>query len=119
MPMKYKKRDAKAWAREDWHGLCNVIIPSYSLDLKRLNEKGIRHDVRRNIECGFWLWARRAATDLAGILASCANNRLADAQLSICGMNAALRIADLIVEAATLSEEADLAAQSFEDRVRT
>jgi hypothetical protein len=74
--------------------------------------------LQHNIECGFWLWARRAALDLAGILASCANRRLADAELSIRGMNAALRIADLIVEAATLSEEADLVAQSFEDRTR-
>jgi 4-hydroxy-tetrahydrodipicolinate synthase len=64
--MKYKKRDAKAWARETWHGLCNVIIPSYGSDLKRLNEKGIRHDVRRNIECGFWgalLVSEAATTD--------------------------------------------------------
>src|ERR1700745_389250 len=54
MPMKYRKNDAKAWARQHWHGLCNVIIPSYSSDLKRLNEAGIRHGVRRNIELGFW-----------------------------------------------------------------
>ena len=35
-------------------GLCNVVIPSYTLDLKRLNEKGIRHDIRRELELGFW-----------------------------------------------------------------
>jgi len=29
-------------------------MPSYSADLRRLNEAGIRHDVRRNIELGFW-----------------------------------------------------------------
>jgi dihydrodipicolinate synthase/N-acetylneuraminate lyase len=66
MPLKYRKNDAKAWARDSWHGLCNVIIPSYSSDLKRLNEKGIRHDVRRNIECGFWgalLVSEAATTD--------------------------------------------------------
>ena len=66
MPMKYRKSDAKAWARQSWHGLCNVIIPSFSADLKRINEKGIRHDVRRNIECGFWgalLVSEAATTD--------------------------------------------------------
>jgi 4-hydroxy-tetrahydrodipicolinate synthase len=62
--MKYKKSDAKAWARENWHGLCNVIIPSFSSDLKRLNEKAVRHDVRKNIENGFWgtLLVSEAAT---------------------------------------------------------
>jgi hypothetical protein len=52
MPLKYKKHDAKEWARETWHGLCNVLIPSYNSDLKRLNEAGVRHDVRRNIKLG-------------------------------------------------------------------
>lgn len=51
---RYKREDAKAWAAENWRGLCNVIIPSYSADLRILNEAGIRHDVRRNIELGFW-----------------------------------------------------------------
>jgi hypothetical protein len=37
MPQKYRKSEAKDWARQNWHGLCNVIIPSYSSDLKRLN----------------------------------------------------------------------------------
>jgi len=66
MPMKYKKHEAKEWARQNWHGLCNVIIPSYSSDLKRLNESGIRHDVRRNIELGYWgalLVSEAATTD--------------------------------------------------------
>jgi 4-hydroxy-tetrahydrodipicolinate synthase len=52
--MEYTKSTAKEWAKEVFHGVCNVIIPSYTADLKRLNEKGIRHDVRRNIELGFW-----------------------------------------------------------------
>ncbi|MDQ1581972.1 MAG: 4-hydroxy-tetrahydrodipicolinate synthase [Microbacteriaceae bacterium] len=34
-------------------GVCNVIIPSYTADLRGLNEAGIRHDVRREIELGF------------------------------------------------------------------
>jgi len=50
----YPKSDARAWAREHMHGLCNVVIRSYTLDLKRLNEKGVRHDIRREIELGFW-----------------------------------------------------------------
>jgi 4-hydroxy-tetrahydrodipicolinate synthase len=64
--MNYRRSEAKAWTRQNWHGLCNVIIPSYSSDLKRLNEKGIRHDVRRNIELGFWgalLVSEAATTD--------------------------------------------------------
>jgi dihydrodipicolinate synthase/N-acetylneuraminate lyase len=45
---------AKDWARENWRGVCNVLIPSYRSDLSGLNEAGIRHDVRRNVELGFW-----------------------------------------------------------------
>lgn len=44
----------KSWARSTWRGACNVIMPSYTSDLRTLNEAGIRHDVRRNIELGFW-----------------------------------------------------------------
>jgi len=64
--MRYSKQDAKNWAKANWHGLCNVIIPSYMADLKRLNEKAIRHDVRRNIELGYWgalLVSEAATTD--------------------------------------------------------
>src|ERR1700722_18613299 len=52
--MNYKKSEAKSWARENMRGVCNVIMPTFTADLKRLNEKAIRHDVRRNIELGFW-----------------------------------------------------------------
>ena len=64
--MKYTKPDAKSWAKDHWHGVCNVIIPSFTADLKSLNEKAIRHDVRKNIEHGFWgalLVSESATTD--------------------------------------------------------
>lgn len=65
--MEYTKTTAKDWAREVFHGACNVIIPSYTADLKSLNERGIRHDVRRNIELGFWgaLLVSEAGTTMA------------------------------------------------------
>jgi 4-hydroxy-tetrahydrodipicolinate synthase len=50
----YTRSEAKQWAGENFHGACNVIMPSFSSDLRSLNEAGIRHDVRRNIELGFW-----------------------------------------------------------------
>ena len=56
--MQYSRADAKEWASNHWRGVCNVIMPSYSADLRRLNEAGIRHDVRKNIELGFWCTAR-------------------------------------------------------------
>ena len=52
--MDYTRASAKEWARETWRGVCNVIMPSFTADLRQLNERGIRHDVRRNIEHGFW-----------------------------------------------------------------
>ena len=54
MPAEYTRAEAKSWARETFRGACNVIIPSYSSDLRSLNEPAIRHDVRRNMELGFW-----------------------------------------------------------------
>lgn len=51
--LSYDRSDARAWAEERLQGVCNVIIPSYTADLRKLNEAGIRHDVRRQIELGF------------------------------------------------------------------
>jgi len=50
----YAKGEAKDWARAQMRGVCNVIIPSFTHDLKGLNERAIRHDVRKNIEHKFW-----------------------------------------------------------------
>jgi 4-hydroxy-tetrahydrodipicolinate synthase len=49
----YQRSDARAWAREHLVGCSAVTIPSYSADLKRLNEAGIRHDVERVVKLGF------------------------------------------------------------------
>jgi 4-hydroxy-tetrahydrodipicolinate synthase len=54
MSTEYTRAEAKDWARETFRGACNVIIPSYTPDLKALNEAAIRHDVRHNMELGFW-----------------------------------------------------------------
>jgi 4-hydroxy-tetrahydrodipicolinate synthase len=51
--MKYTKAESREWARATLHGCCNVIIPSYTHDLRHINEHAIRHDVRRDIELGF------------------------------------------------------------------
>jgi 4-hydroxy-tetrahydrodipicolinate synthase len=50
---RFGRLEAREWARAQMRGVCNVIIPSYTSDLRRLNEAGIRHDVRRDIELGF------------------------------------------------------------------
>jgi dihydrodipicolinate synthase/N-acetylneuraminate lyase len=52
--MTYTKEESKDWARATMRGVCNVIMPSFSSDLKQLNEAGIRHDVRKSKEYGFW-----------------------------------------------------------------
>lgn len=49
----YKKSDARAWAREHLIGCSAVTIPSYSADLKRLNERGIRHDIELATKLGY------------------------------------------------------------------
>ncbi len=50
---RYSKREAREWGRANMQGCVNVTIPSYSADLRRLNERGVRHDIRRSIELGF------------------------------------------------------------------
>lgn len=49
----YRKTDARAWARQHLVGCSAVTIPSYSADLKRLNERGIRHDIEHAIGLGY------------------------------------------------------------------
>ncbi|MCJ0765552.1 dihydrodipicolinate synthase family protein [Variovorax terrae] len=93
----YKKSDARAWAREQLTGCSAVTIPSYSADLKRLNEAGIRHDIalaqtlgyRYTLLCSevaitpeenaqFTAWARDTAGGQLGLFFHAAWGTLAD-----------------------------------------
>jgi 4-hydroxy-tetrahydrodipicolinate synthase len=49
----YEKGEARDWAHEQMHGCANTVLASYTHDLSGLNEAGIRHDVRREVELGF------------------------------------------------------------------
>jgi 4-hydroxy-tetrahydrodipicolinate synthase len=49
----YRKAEARAWAREHLQGCSDVTLPSFSADLKRLNERGIRHDIEMAVKLGF------------------------------------------------------------------
>lgn len=94
---KYKKRDARAWARDHLVGCSGVTIPSYTADLKRLNAKGIRHDIQLLQSLGhtytllcsevaitpeenaqFTAWARDTAGDKFGLFFHAAWGTLAD-----------------------------------------
>ena len=35
----YRKNEAREWARENLRGVANVVIPSYTNDLKALNDR--------------------------------------------------------------------------------
>ena len=50
----YKKNEARAWALENMRGVANVVIPTFTQDLKRLNETAIRYDIEKEIEYGFY-----------------------------------------------------------------
>lgn len=52
MPI-YQRKDARAWAQEHLVGCSGVTIPSYSANLKSLNERGIRHDIQKITDLGF------------------------------------------------------------------
>ena len=49
----YQRKDARNWARENLVGCSAVTIPTYSADLTKLNERGIRHDIALAKEFGF------------------------------------------------------------------
>ncbi|WP_122223567.1 dihydrodipicolinate synthase family protein [Pseudomonas syringae group genomosp. 3] len=49
----YNRNEARAWAMLNLKGVANVLHPSFSQNLKQLNEKGIRHDLSLCIEHGF------------------------------------------------------------------
>jgi|SRR5581483_11319494 len=64
--LSYSRSEARAWARERMQGVANVVIPSYTADMRDINEAGIRHDVRLEVElgfCGFLLVAETTLTD--------------------------------------------------------
>jgi outer membrane receptor protein involved in Fe transport/dihydrodipicolinate synthase/N-acetylneuraminate lyase len=48
------RADRKAWAREHFKGFENILLPSFTPDGKNLDEAGIRLDVRKSIEHGFF-----------------------------------------------------------------
>ncbi len=54
MNLAYSRREAKGWARQTWHGCCNVVMPTFTHDFRRLNAKAIAHDVRLSADLGFW-----------------------------------------------------------------
>jgi 4-hydroxy-tetrahydrodipicolinate synthase len=49
----YQRHEAREWAHAHLKGVANVVIPSFTADLKGLNEQGIRHDIRHEIALGF------------------------------------------------------------------
>ncbi len=53
MALPYTKREAKQWAKQHLKGLEAVIFPSFTPDLKELDEEGIRYDVNHLIANGF------------------------------------------------------------------
>ena len=52
MPKEFSKKDAKAWARENFKGLEAPVFPSFTPDLADLDEDGIRYDVNHIIANG-------------------------------------------------------------------
>jgi len=49
----YTKAESRSWARDKLVGAVNCTIPSFTADLKNLNESGIRHDIALAKQHGF------------------------------------------------------------------
>ncbi len=54
MKLPYGRGEVKEWARRTWHGCCNVVMPTFAGDYKRLNARAIAHDVQLSARFGFW-----------------------------------------------------------------
>ncbi len=52
--MHYRRSEAREWAKEKFRGLHNVTMPTFTSDLKGLNEDAIRHDIRESARQGFF-----------------------------------------------------------------
>ncbi|WP_404710466.1 dihydrodipicolinate synthase family protein [Sphingomonas sp. MMS24-J13] len=52
--MEFSRREAKAWARSSYIGLEGALMPSFTPDMERLDEDGIRHDVDHYIRHGMF-----------------------------------------------------------------
>ncbi|MCL4792724.1 MAG: dihydrodipicolinate synthase family protein [Gammaproteobacteria bacterium] len=52
--MSKAKKDYRKWAKEGIRGFENILMPSFTPDLGALDPAGIRLDVRRSIEHGFF-----------------------------------------------------------------
>ena len=52
--MTRKKSELKNWARENMKGIENILFPSFTPDMKNLDEDGIRLDVQQSIKHGFF-----------------------------------------------------------------
>jgi 4-hydroxy-tetrahydrodipicolinate synthase len=52
--MEFTKLEAKQWAKKHYKGLDGNISPSFTPDLKELDEEGIRHDMRHHISKGMF-----------------------------------------------------------------
>ena len=54
MSRPYARSEIKERARAEWHGCCNVTLPSFTANFAGLNDAAIAHDVRLAAEMGFW-----------------------------------------------------------------
>jgi 4-hydroxy-tetrahydrodipicolinate synthase len=54
MALEFTRLEAKAWARKNYKGLDGTIAPSFTPDLSKLDEAGIRWDVQHNIRKGMF-----------------------------------------------------------------
>lgn len=52
--MEFIKSEAKEWAKKNYKGLDGTLSPSFTPNLDDLDEEGIRHDVRHNIDKGMF-----------------------------------------------------------------
>ena len=52
MKVPFSKSEARAWARENLHGVANIVTPTFTSDLSGLNEQATRHDIRLEVDGG-------------------------------------------------------------------
>ncbi|MFE0424932.1 dihydrodipicolinate synthase family protein [Streptomyces sp. NPDC058953] len=43
--MSYSRSEARAWAQQNMKGICGCLLPTFTGDLKHINERAVRHDI--------------------------------------------------------------------------
>jgi dihydrodipicolinate synthase/N-acetylneuraminate lyase len=103
--MAYARHEAREWARANLSGCCGCLLPTFTADLRRVNEKAIRFDIAREKELGM---------SGALVVAECGTTKSELLEVTEIALDEAAGELDIVVHAVlpTLEDNIDLVRRS-------